>query len=72
MTTPFGARLRAARDDRGPVCAGIDPHASLLEAWGLTDDVAGLERFALTCVEALGPEVARRATRASTNRDRAS
>ena len=53
----FGARLRAAMDARGPVCAGIDPHASLLEAWGLSDDVAGLERFALTCVEALGPEV---------------
>ncbi len=57
MTTSFGARLRAAMDDRGPVCAGIDPHASLLQAWGLDDDVAGLERFALTCVEALGPEV---------------
>ena len=56
--TSFGARLRAAMDARGPVCAGIDPHASLLEAWGLGDDVAGLERFALTCVEALGPEVA--------------
>jgi orotidine-5'-phosphate decarboxylase len=53
----FGARLRAAMDARGPVCAGIDPHASLLEAWGLADDVSGLERFALTCVEALGPEV---------------
>ncbi len=58
MTTPFGARLRAAMDARGPVCAGIDPHASLLEAWGLGDDVAGLERFALTAVEALAPEVA--------------
>jgi orotidine-5'-phosphate decarboxylase len=58
MTTGFGARLRSAMDSRGPVCAGIDPHASLLEAWGLPDDVSGLERFALTCVEALGPEVA--------------
>ena len=58
MTTPFGARLRTAMDARGPVCAGIDPHASLLGSWGLTDDVAGLERFAMTSVEALGPEVA--------------
>jgi orotidine-5'-phosphate decarboxylase len=57
MTTPFGARLRAAMDARGPVCAGIDPHAALLEAWGLPDDVTGLERFAMTAVEALGPEV---------------
>ncbi|MBY8879905.1 orotidine-5'-phosphate decarboxylase [Actinacidiphila acidipaludis] len=54
MTTePFGARLRRAMDDRGPLCVGIDPHASLLTAWGLNDDVAGLERFALTVVEAL-------------------
>jgi orotidine-5'-phosphate decarboxylase len=53
MTEPFGARLRRAMDDRGPLCAGIDPHTSLLTAWGLNDDVAGLERFALTVVEAL-------------------
>ena len=57
MTTPFGARLRAAMDARGPVCAGIDPHAALLGSWGLPDDVSGLERFAMTSVEALGPEV---------------
>jgi len=53
----FGARLRAAIDDRGPVCVGIDPHASLLDAWGLTDDVAGCEWFALTAVEAIAPMV---------------
>jgi orotidine-5'-phosphate decarboxylase len=56
--TPFGARLRTAMDQRGPLCAGIDPHASLLAAWGLTDDVAGLERFAMTAVEALAGTVA--------------
>ena len=56
--TPFGARLRAATDARGPLCAGIDPHASLLASWGLTDDVAGLERFTMTAVEALAGEVA--------------
>ena len=27
---PFGARLRRAMDERGPLCVGIDPHASLL------------------------------------------
>ena len=42
---PFGARLRRAMDERGPLCVGIDPHASLLADWGLNDDVAGLERF---------------------------
>ena len=35
----FGTRLRAAMDDRGPLCAGIDPHPGLLESWGLTDSV---------------------------------
>ena len=33
---------------RGPLCVGIDPHASLLRDWGLDDDPAGLERFAMT------------------------
>ena len=48
----FGARLRAAMDERGPVCAGIDPHPSLLRQWGLDVSVSGLETFAMTCVEA--------------------
>jgi len=43
---------------RGPLCVGIDPHPGLLSAWGLPDDAHGLERFALTCVEALAGEVA--------------
>ena len=43
--------------ERGPLCAGIDPHAALLHAWGLDDDPAGLERFALGAVEALAPVV---------------
>lgn len=54
MTT-FGARLHAAVADRGPFCVGIDPHAALLHDWGLADDVAGLETFALTTVEAVAP-----------------
>jgi orotidine-5'-phosphate decarboxylase len=54
----FGARLRAAMDARGPLCAGIDPHAGLLTAWGLPDSVEGLERFSLIAAEALGPAVA--------------
>ena len=53
----FGARLVDARAARGPVCVGIDPHASLLEQWGLGDDVAGLERFSMTVVEALASQV---------------
>jgi orotidine-5'-phosphate decarboxylase len=53
----FGTRLHTALAERGPLCAGIDPHAALLQEWGLADDVAGLERFALTAVEALAPVV---------------
>ena len=53
----FGARLHAAIADRGPFCVGIDPHAALLPTGASTDDVAGLERFALTAVEALAPHV---------------
>jgi orotidine-5'-phosphate decarboxylase len=55
---PFGARLRTALDTRGPLCAGIDPHSALLASWGLSDDVAGLETFAHTVVEALADRVA--------------
>lgn len=58
MTAPFGARLRAALDARGPLCVGVDPHGSLLTAWGLGDDVAGLDRFSGTVVEALADRVA--------------
>ncbi|MFG2028223.1 orotidine-5'-phosphate decarboxylase [Streptomyces sp. NPDC048825] len=55
---PFGTRLRRAMDERGPLCVGIDPHASLLTDWGLNDDIAGLERFSRTVVEALADRVA--------------
>ncbi len=54
----FGARLRTAMDRHGPLCAGIDPHRSLVEGWGLSFDLAGVERFTMTCVEAFAGEVA--------------
>jgi orotidine-5'-phosphate decarboxylase len=54
----FGERLHRTVAQRGPLCVGIDPHAALLERWGLSDDVAGLERFARTVVEALADRVA--------------
>lgn len=53
----FGARLTEAVAARGPLCAGIDPHSSLLLEWGLDDDVTGLERFAMAAVEGLAPYV---------------
>jgi orotidine-5'-phosphate decarboxylase len=55
--TPFGTRLATAIDERGRFCVGIDPHAALMREWGLDDDVASLERFALTVVEAIAPVV---------------
>ena len=59
MTRPaFGARLDAAVAARGPLVVGIDPHLPLLRAWGLPEDVSGLERFALTAVEAVADRVA--------------
>jgi orotidine-5'-phosphate decarboxylase len=54
----FGARLHAAMEKFGPLCVGIDPHPSLLAAWGLPDDVTGLRRFSETVVEALAGRVA--------------
>jgi orotidine-5'-phosphate decarboxylase len=58
MTESFGARLRAAMDELGPLCAGIDPHPALLAQWGLDESVKGLETFAMTCVEAFAGTVA--------------
>jgi orotidine-5'-phosphate decarboxylase len=54
----FGKRFYDATEKRGPLCVGIDPHAALLTRWGLSDDVAGLERFARTVVDALADRVA--------------
>lgn len=52
MASSFGDRLRAGFDARGQLCVGIDPHASLLTAWDLTDSVHGLREFSLRVVEA--------------------
>ncbi|MCA1781113.1 MAG: orotidine-5'-phosphate decarboxylase [Dermatophilaceae bacterium] len=57
-TPGFGERLSAATAAYGPLCAGLDPHRSLVESWGLTYDLNGVERFAMTCVEAFGGHVA--------------
>ncbi|MEO7070150.1 MAG: orotidine-5'-phosphate decarboxylase [Nostocoides sp.] len=55
---PFGVRLQAATAAYGPLCVGIDPHRSIIEEWGLRYDLDGLERFAMTCVEAFAGQVA--------------
>ncbi len=53
----FGNRLTSAIEDRGRFCIGIDPHPALLDEWGLTDSVNGLEKFAMTTVEAVAGTV---------------
>ncbi|UNK72473.1 orotidine-5'-phosphate decarboxylase [Microbacterium sp. H1-D42] len=57
MTNSFGARLRAALDAHGPLCVGIDPHAALLEQWGLGQDADGIRAFGLGVVEAAAGRV---------------
>lgn len=54
----FGERLTAAMRERGSVCVGIDPHASLLTSWGLPDSAAGVREFSLAVVEELAGTVA--------------
>ena len=54
----FGDRLYTAMRTYGPVCVGIDPHASLLKEWGLDDDANGVREFSLRVIEALGGRVA--------------
>jgi orotidine-5'-phosphate decarboxylase len=57
VSNSFGARLYRALREHGQLCVGLDPHPELLAAWGLPDSSRGVERFALTCVEALGDVV---------------
>ena len=54
----FGERLAEAVSLYGGLCVGLDPHPGLLAEWGLTDDPDGLDRFAMSCVEALAGHVA--------------
>lgn len=49
----FGRRLQEETAARGRLVAGIDPHAALLESWGLPDSPAGLREFSRTVLEAV-------------------
>lgn len=48
----FGDRLLGVFADTGRLCVGIDPHESLLEAWGLPVSAVGARDFGLRVVEA--------------------
>jgi len=52
MPQSFGARVREAIADRGPLCVGIDPHAALLAEWQLADSAEGVREFGLRVVTA--------------------
>lgn len=48
----FGTRLQRVFADRGQLCLGLDPHAFLLDAWGLPDSAAGVRELSLRAVDA--------------------
>lgn len=58
METTFGQRFLDLAERRGRLCVGIDPHAALLEQWGLPVTVEGLDSFSRVCVEATSDTVA--------------
>ncbi|WP_350349799.1 orotidine-5'-phosphate decarboxylase [Agromyces sp. G08B096] len=55
--TPFGERLAAVFAAYGRLCVGIDPHAGLLDRWGLDDSAEGAREFGLRVVEACAGRV---------------
>jgi orotidine-5'-phosphate decarboxylase len=57
MAESFRSRLLSAVSERGSLCAGIDPTAKVLGAWGLPDSAAGAVEFGTRCVEAFAPHI---------------
>lgn len=53
----FGDRLAAAFAAYGRLCVGIDPHAQLLESWGLPDSGEGVREFGLRVVDAAAGQI---------------
>ena len=57
MPKTFGAQLATAFDNYGQLCVGIDPHAALLEDWGLDDSADSLLTFGRAVIEASSSRV---------------
>ena len=53
MREPFGVRLQERIRAIGPLCVGVDPSRALLESWGRSDTVEGLEFFSLSVLDAV-------------------
>lgn len=51
-TATYGGRLAAQFAAGRHLCAGIDPHAALLDEWGVSNDAAGAERMGRDVVAA--------------------
>jgi orotidine-5'-phosphate decarboxylase len=49
---PFGERLEAVLAAYGHLCLGLDPHGSVLHAWGQPDSTEGVREFGLRAIEA--------------------
>lgn len=52
MPKSFGSKLQAVFEAHGQLCVGIDPHASLLESWGLPDNAESLLEFSRAVIQA--------------------
>lgn len=52
MAASFGTRLDQNFAKYGQLCVGVDPHASLLEEWGLDQSVEALRTFSMSVLEA--------------------
>jgi orotidine-5'-phosphate decarboxylase len=52
LPTSFGARIEQAFAKYGQLCVGVDPHAQLLEEWGLSQSVEGLRAFSNAVLDA--------------------
>jgi orotidine-5'-phosphate decarboxylase len=52
LAASFGARLEQNFAKYGQLCVGIDPHAALLEDWGLDQSVEALRTFSMSVLEA--------------------
>ena len=53
MADGFGERLVERVREVGPLCVGIDPSRRLVEAWGRSDTIDGLEFVARTTLESV-------------------
>lgn len=52
--TSYFERLTALTAQRGNLCVGVDPHQAIVESWGYSYDLAGIEKVSRDLVAAVG------------------